>query len=249
MGLTREQAAERMMVALDYPDEAAAERLLERLRGIPCYVKVGMQLFYAAGPAFVASLKERGYLVFLDLKMHDIPNTVKGGANSITKLGVDLFNVHAAGGIKMMEAAMEGVDAAIGGGSARKPAVIAVTHLTSTSQTVLNDEIGIAGTAEEAVLRYARLAKHAGLAGVVASPQEVTAVKAACGSDFRTVTPGIRPSWAETNDQARIMTPRQALMQGTDYMVIGRPITAAPDPREAAERILKELMEVDHGQA
>ncbi len=236
------------MVALDYPEAAAAERLLEQLSGIPCYMKVGMQLFYAAGPSFVASLKDRGYLVFLDVKMHDIPNTVKGGANSVTKLGVDLFNVHAAGGVRMMEAALEGVDAAAGGGSAR-PSVIAVTQLTSTSQAVLNDEIGIAGTAEDAVLRYARLARQAGLAGVVASPQEVTAVKDACGADFRTVTPGIRPAWAETNDQSRIMTPGQALAQGTDYMVIGRPITAANDPREALELILKELMEVDNGQA
>ena len=241
MPLTREEAAGRIMVALDYPDAASAQRLLEELSGIPCYMKVGMQLFYAAGPAFVASLKEKGYSVFLDVKMHDIPNTVKGGAASVTRLGVDLFNVHAAGGAAMMEAAMEGVASA--NVSGRRPLVIAVTQLTSTSQTVLNEEIGIAGTVEDAVLRYAKLTAASGLDGVVASPQEVTAVKEACGSSFLTVTPGIRPAGAALGDQTRIMTPAQAITQGTDYMVIGRPITSAADPRAALESILEELVQ------
>ncbi len=240
---TEEEAAGRVMVALDYPDAAAAEALVRSLEGIPCYLKVGMQLFYAAGPAFVASLKERGYKVFLDLKMHDIPNTVKGGSNSITKLGVDVFNVHAAGGLKMMEAAREGVEAALSGDSSlKRPLIIAVTQLTSTSQSVLNDEIGIGGTVEDAVIRYAKLAKQAGLGGVVASPQEVQMIKAACGLEFKTITPGIRPAGADVNDQTRIMTPREALEQGTDYMVIGRPITAAEDPRAALQSIIKELV-------
>lgn len=242
--LTREQAAKRIMVALDYPEAAAAEKLIEELKGIPCYMKVGMQLYYAAGPAFVSSLKERGYYVFLDLKMHDIPNTVKGGSNSITKLGVDMFNVHAGGGRAMMEAALEGVDAALSGGAV-KPAVIAVTQLTSTSQAVLNDQIGIEGTVEDAVLRYASLAKAAGLDGVVASPSEVVAIKTALGASFQTVTPGIRPAGAALNDQTRIMTPGEALRQGTDYMVIGRPITAASEPREALESIIEELISVE----
>lgn len=241
MKLTREQAAGRIMVALDYPEAAAAEKLIAELQGIPCYMKVGMQLFYAAGPSFVESLKKRGYYVFLDVKMHDIPNTVKGGANSVTKLGVDMFNVHAAGGSAMMEAALEGVEAAIGGGM-NKPSVIAVTQLTSTNQATLNEQIGIAGTVEEAVLRYAKLTKAAGLDGVVASPSEVEAIKAACGPAFQTVTPGIRPSWAAANDQSRIMTPGDAIRQGTDYMVIGRPITAAPSPRAALESIIEELI-------
>ncbi|WP_020615552.1 orotidine-5'-phosphate decarboxylase [Paenibacillus daejeonensis] len=240
MPLTREEAAGRIMVALDYPDAASAQRLLEELSGIPCYMKVGMQLFYAAGPAFVASLKEKGYSVFLDLKMHDIPNTVKGGAASVTRLGVDLFNVHAAGGAAMMEAAMEGVASANVYG--RRPLVIAVTQLTSTSQNVLNEEIGIAGSVEDAVLRYAKLTAACGLDGVVASPQEVTAVKEACGHSFLTVTPGIRPAGAALGDQSRIMTPAQAITQGTDYMVIGRPITGAADPRAALESILEELV-------
>ena len=227
------------MVALDRPDEAAAESLIRALEGIPCWLKVGMELFYAAGPAFVAGLKDRGYRVFLDVKMHDIPNTVKGGAASVTRLGVDLFNVHAAGGVRMMEAALEGAEAASGGRP--RPRVIAVTQLTSTSQAVLNDEIGIPGTAEEAVVRYARLARRAGLDGVVASAREVRAVKAACGGGFLAVTPGIRPASAAADDQERIMTPREALDAGADFLVIGRPITAAPDPREALESIVKEL--------
>ncbi|WP_308638944.1 orotidine-5'-phosphate decarboxylase [Paenibacillus silvisoli] len=243
MKLSREQAAGRIMVALDYPDAAAAEALVRSLEGIPCFMKVGMQLYYAAGPDFVRGLKERGYKVFLDLKMHDIPNTVKGGANSITKLGVDVFNVHAAGGIEMMKAAMEGVEQALAGDSAlRRPLVIAVTQLTSTSQQVLNDEIGIRGSVQEAVVRYAKLTKEAGLGGVVASPQEVQLIKEACGTEFRTITPGIRPAGADLNDQTRIMTPRQALEQGTDFMVIGRPITAAANPREALESIIEELI-------
>ncbi|SFS84408.1 orotidine-5'-phosphate decarboxylase [Paenibacillus sp. BC26] len=243
MKLSREEAAGRIMVALDYPDATAAEALVNSLDGIPCYMKVGMQLFYAAGPGFVIGLKERGYKVFLDLKMHDIPNTVKGGANSITKLGVDMFNVHAAGGVDMMKAALEGVEQALASDVAlARPLVIAVTQLTSTSKQVLNEEIGINGSVEEAVVRYAQLAKQAGLGGVVASPQEVQRIKAACGADFRTITPGIRPAGADLNDQSRIMTPREALQQGTDYMVIGRPITAAANPRLALESIIEELI-------
>ncbi|MBH5316873.1 orotidine-5'-phosphate decarboxylase [Paenibacillus sp. GSMTC-2017] len=241
MKLTREQAAGRVMVALDYPDASAAERLIEELKGIPCYMKVGMQLFYAAGPSFVESLKKRGYYVFLDVKMHDIPNTVKGGSNSVTRLGVDMFNVHAAGGSAMMEAALEGVDQAVSVGGS-KPTVIAVTQLTSTNLEVLNAQIGISGSVENAVLRYAQLAQAAGLHGVVASPSEVVAIKEVCGSAFQTVTPGIRPAGAALNDQSRIMTPGEAIKQGTDYMVIGRPITAAPDPRASLESIIEELI-------
>ncbi|MHA6484701.1 orotidine-5'-phosphate decarboxylase [Paenibacillus sp. strain BS8-2] len=244
MKLSRDEAAKRVMVALDYPEAAAAERLIEELKGIPCYMKVGLQLFYAAGPSFVESLKKRGYYVFLDVKMHDIPNTVKGGANSVTKLGVDMFNVHAGGGKAMMEAAMEGVQSALTAGST-PPAVIAVTQLTSTSAVVMNEEIGIHGTVEDAVIRYANLAKAAGLQGVVASPSEVVAIKSVCGPSFVTVTPGIRPAGSDIGDQSRIMTPGQALSQGTDYMVIGRPITAAPEPRAAIESIIEELIAVD----
>ncbi|URN93209.1 MAG: orotidine-5'-phosphate decarboxylase [Candidatus Pristimantibacillus lignocellulolyticus] len=240
MSLTKAEAASKIMVALDYPSATAAEQLIQQLNGIPCYMKVGMQLYYAAGPTFVEGLKKRGFRVFLDLKMHDIPNTVKGGAASITALGVDMFNVHAAGGRAMMEAALEGVGQA--SSSAGRPSVIAVTQLTSTSQAVMNDEIGIAGTVEDAVLSYAKLTQLAGLDGVVASPSEVIAIKNACGQAFQTITPGIRPLGAELNDQSRIMTPSEALRQGTDYMVIGRPITAATNPRLAIESIIEELI-------
>lgn len=237
-----EVAAGKLIVALDYPSVEAAEKLLEELRGIPCYMKVGMELFYAAGPAFVERLKRDGYRIFLDLKMHDIPNTVKGGARSITSMGVDMFNVHAAGGLKMMEAALQGVEAARQAGTAQsEPVVIAVTQLTSTDQRTLNEEIGIAGTVEEAVLHYASLTRKAGLHGVVASAHEVARIKAACGEAFITVTPGIRPQGADTGDQSRIMTPGEAIRQGTDYIVVGRPITAAPSPRQAAEAIVAEL--------
>ncbi len=241
--LSREQAAGKIMVALDYPDAASAEKLLAALEGIPCYMKVGMQLFYAAGPDFVRSLKQRGYKVFLDVKMHDIPNTVKGGANSVTRLGVDMFNVHAAGGRDMMEAAMDGVDEALDADPAlARPTVIAVTQLTSTSLEMLNDEIGILGTMEEAVKRYALLAIASGLDGVVASPHEVTLVKDFCGPTFQTVTPGIRPAGADIGDQSRVMTPSEALQAGTDYMVVGRPITKAANPRAAIESIIEELI-------
>lgn len=229
------------MVALDYPGAAEARQLIEALKGIPCYMKVGMQLFYSAGPEFVASLKEQGYKVFLDVKMHDIPNTVKGGSESVTRLGVDMFNVHAAGGKQMMEAALEGVDKALDSGHTTKPIVIGVTQLTSTSLAVMNEEIGISGSVEEAVLRYARLAQSAGLHGVVASPLEVIRIKEACGSGFITVTPGIRPAGADMGDQTRVMTPPEAFEQGTDYIVIGRPITAAKDPRAALEAIIQSV--------
>jgi orotidine-5'-phosphate decarboxylase len=219
--------------------------LIKQLDGIPCYVKVGMQLFYAAGPDFVSRLKTRGYKIFLDLKMHDIPNTVKGGAESVAKLGVDVFNVHAAGGRQMMESAMEGVDKALTGfkaGTVTRPLVIGVTQLTSTNEQVLNQEIGISGSVEEAVLRYAVLAKEAGLNGVVASPLEVVRIKAVCGHSFVTVTPGIRPLGAEVGDQSRVMTPKEAFEQGTDYVVVGRPITASPDPRQTLERIIDSIV-------
>ncbi|WP_262363150.1 orotidine-5'-phosphate decarboxylase [Paenibacillus tuaregi] len=237
-----QHTAEKLMVALDYPSAEDARLLIDRLQGIPCYIKVGMQLYYTAGPDFVRELKAKGYKVFLDLKMHDIPNTVKGGANSITRLGVDMFNVHAAGGVTMMTAAREGADEALAkDASLTSPLIIAVTQLTSTDQRTLNEEIGILGTVEEAVVRYAKRTFQAGLDGVVASPLEVEAIKMACGPDFRTVTPGIRPAGSAVGDQSRIMTPAEAIRCGTDFIVVGRPITASPDPRRAAEQILEEM--------
>ncbi|WP_040948535.1 orotidine-5'-phosphate decarboxylase [Gorillibacterium massiliense] len=237
------EKAEQVIIALDYPTADGARKLLKSLQGIPCYMKVGMQLFYSEGPAFVRELKEQGYKVFLDLKMKDIPNTVMGGAESITRLGVDMFNVHASGGKQMMEAAKEGMEKALSQTSSKdRPILIAVTQLTSISQTVMNEEIGIPGSVEDTVVRYAVLAKDAGLDGVVASPHEVGPIKQAAGTGFYTVTPGIRPAGSDTGDQSRIMTPKQALDQGTDYLVIGRPVTAAADSRHALEAILKEMI-------
>lgn len=242
MALTEQEAAAKIMVALDKPDAEAALKLASKLEGAGCWMKVGMELYFAAGPAVVRELKARGFKVFLDLKMHDIPNTVRGGARSIARLGVDLFNVHGAGGVAMMAAAAEGVREAVEAGiAATAPIVIAVTQLTSTSQRALNDEIGIAGSVEDAVVRYAKLARQAGLQGVVASPLEVAAIKAACGAGFVTVTPGIRPRGADAGDQTRITTPADAVAMGTDYLVIGRPITGAVDPAEALDSILKEM--------
>lgn len=235
--------ANRLMVALDYPDVAGATSLIDKLEGIPCYMKVGMQLFYAAGPEFIKELKSRGYSVFVDVKMHDIPNTVKGGAESLTRLGADMFNVHAAGGSAMMAAAREGAALAVSANAALKmPLIIAVTQLTSTSQEVMNNEIGIAGEVADTVVRYAKLASEAGLSGVVASPLESSAIAAACGPDFCTVTPGIRPAGASLDDQSRVMTPEKAIQQGSHYLVVGRPITASPDPRQAALNIIEEMI-------
>ncbi|MGG1880640.1 orotidine-5'-phosphate decarboxylase [Paenibacillus cisolokensis] len=239
-----EQMAGRLMVALDYPDAGQAKELVRKLEGIPCYLKVGMQLFYTAGPEFIKELKSKGYRVFLDVKMHDIPNTVKGGAHSVTRLGVDMFNVHAAGGAAMMEAAKAGAEAAVADTPGlAMPVIIAVTQLTSTTQAVMNEEIGIPGAVENTVVRYASLAKQAGLHGVVASSLEVPAIAAACGDDFKTVTPGIRPAGADIGDQARVLTPGEAIRSGSHYLVIGRPITGAADPRQAAEQMIEEMIQ------
>ncbi|RCX22857.1 orotidine-5'-phosphate decarboxylase [Fontibacillus phaseoli] len=243
MAFLYEQAAGRLMVALDYPSAEQARNLIQDLEGIPCYMKVGMQLYYTAGPDFVKELKAKGYSVFLDLKLHDIPNTVKGGADSLTRLGVDMFNVHASGGLKMMAAAKEGVLSALDSESSlRKPILIGVTQLTSTNQEMLNREIGIPGNVEQSVLSYAALTQEAGLDGVVASPLEVQAIKGRCGTSFITVTPGIRPEGSSAGDQSRTLTPEEAMRQGTDYIVVGRPITTSPQPRKAAELIIEEMM-------
>lgn len=236
-----EQTAGRIMVALDYPSASDADGLLKELQGIPCYMKVGMQLFYAAGPAFVYELKERGYHVFLDLKLHDIPNTVKSAAESVTRLGVDMFNVHASGGLKMMTAALEGAKRVSAGSAMRTPIVIGVTQLTSTDQQTMNEQMGISGSVEDSVLHLASLARSSGLQGIVASPQEVERVKREMGNEFIAVTPGIRPAGSELRDQARVMTPQQAFKQGSDYIVIGRPITLAHSPREALVSIIESI--------
>jgi orotidine-5'-phosphate decarboxylase len=234
---------ERMIVALDYSTMDELKQCLSLLEGQIRYVKVGMELAYAEGPAIVHFLKEKGLKVFLDLKVHDIPNTAKGAMKSLARHGVDMVNVHAAGGVAMMEAAREGLEQGTTAGSPR-PLLIGVTMLTSTGKETMNEELAIPGDVEDVVVHYAMMTKRAGLDGVVASPLEVPMIKQAAGSEFLTVTPGIRPLWAEKGDQTRITTPEQAFRLGSDYIVIGRAITAAADPAAAWQRIV-EAVEAD----
>lgn len=235
-------ARDRLIVALDLPSAEAAARMAEKLRGRVGMFKVGSELFTAEGPVLARYLVAQGEEVFLDLKFHDIPNTVRAAAREAAQLGVSILNVHASGGRKMMEAALEGVRSAVAERhSASRPLVLAVTVLTSLSSEDL-DELGMGGGGpEDAVVRLARLTQKAGLDGVVASPREITALRRACGPRFAIVTPGIRPAAAASNDQARIATPESAIRAGADFLVVGRPIIEAPDPLAAAESIVSEM--------
>ena len=208
------------------------------------YVKIGMELFYSEGPEIAREIKRRGHRLFLDLKLHDIPNTVKKAAAALSRLGADIVNVHAAGTCGMMRAALESLtrpDGTRPQGTGR-PLVIAVTQLTSTSQEQLNKELLIPFDMEQTVLRYAQNAKAAGLDGVVCSPLEAAGVKEACGQDFVTVTPGIRFADSAADDQSRVMTPAKAREAGSDYIVVGRPIIAAGDPLGAYRRCVREFL-------
>jgi len=234
-------AREKLIVALDLPSADAAARLAERLRGHVGMFKIGSELFTAEGPSLAQYLAATGLKVFLDLKFHDIPNTVRAAARQAALVGVSMLNVHALGGRKMMEAALEGARPAEGKGDPQtRPLVLAVTVLTSLETSDLHD-IGLSGTAEEAVVRLARLAQRAGLDGVVASAREIAAIRAACGPRLVIVTPGIRPASTAAHDQARVATPGYAIEAGADYLVVGRPITEAPDPAGAAETIVAEM--------
>lgn len=226
--------AEKIIVALDYSDKNQALKTMKTLQGHKVWVKIGMELFYAEGSQVIHEAKELGFKVFLDLKLHDIPNTVGQGIKSLTKLPIDMINVHAAGGKAMMEKAREAVEA-----SQTRPLLIAVTQLTSTTTQQMNTEQGISGDILESVIRLSKLTKESGLDGVVSSPHEVRAIKEHCGTNFLTITPGIRPKESQAQDQKRITTPDEALKLGTDFMVIGRPITQAPDPKLALEKILQ----------
>ena len=225
----------KVIVALDYPDAQQALALAQRLDPKLCRVKVGKELFTAAGPALVESLVNRGFGLFLDLKFHDIPNTVASACKAAARLGVWMMNVHASGGRAMMEAARDAL-----AGQTSKPKLIAVTVLTSMSNGDLAD-IGMQGTPADAVARLAKLAQASGLDGVVCSAQEAQSLRAACGQGFSLVTPGIRLADAAQDDQKRVTTPRMAVNNGADYLVIGRPITQAPDPIEVLNRINAEI--------
>jgi orotidine-5'-phosphate decarboxylase len=225
----------RIIVALDFSDVRSAVDMAARLDPALCRVKVGKELFTSAGPPLVEALVARGFGVFLDLKFHDIPNTVASACKAAARLGVWMMNVHASGGRAMMQAAREAL-----AGVERRPKLIAVTVLTSLAQGDLTD-IGMQGRPEEAVLRLARLARDAGLDGVVCSAQEAQALRAACGVGFHLVTPGIRPADGAQDDQKRVMTPRAAINAGADYLVIGRPITQAADPVAMLQRMAREI--------
>lgn len=232
-------AKDRLIVALDVPNAEQAQRLIDTLGGEVGLFKVGSQLFTAAGPALVRTIVAGGAGVFLDLKYHDIPNTVSEAMRVAASLGVSLIDAHALGGSAMLRGAAEALAAATPRGLARAR-LLAITVLTSHDEATLS-ELGLLGPIASAVPRLARLAQAAGADGVVASPHEVAAIRAACGPDFLIVTPGIRPVGAEAGDQARLATPAAAIAAGADYLVIGRPITAAADPRAAARAIVEEL--------
>lgn len=223
----------RPVIALDFPTfEDVKEFLAKFPEDERLYVKIGMELYYAVGPEIVRYVKDLGHSVFLDLKLHDIPNTVKSAMRVLSQLGVDMTNVHAAGGVEMMAAAREG----LGDGSV----LIAVTQLTSTSEEQMRDFQNIQTSLEESVVHYAKKTAEAGLDGVVCSAHEVAKIKEATGEDFVCLTPGIRPSGASTGDQKRVMTPADAAQIGSDYIVVGRPITQAQDPVTAYHSIKSE---------
>ncbi len=228
-----------VIIACDFSSAEDTLTFLDRFRDRKPFVKIGMELFYAEGPQIVRALKARGHQIFLDLKLHDIPNTVRKAMAVLSRLDVDMCNLHAAGTKAMMEAAVEGLTRPDG----TRPLLIAVTQLTSTSQARMQEELLIGETLENTVMHYARNARSAGLDGVVCSPLESAAVHSACGAEFLTVTPGVRFSSASAGDQVRITTPEQARVLGSDYIVVGRPITAADDPQAAYARCISEFVD------
>ena len=231
---------DRLIVALDVDSIDRATGLVDALAGQVTRFKIGSQLFTAAGPSVVEAVRKRGGEVFLDLKFHDIPNTVAGAAREAARLGVFMFNVHASGGRAMMRAAAEAAAAATGRGS-RRALVIAVTVLTSLDRAALSRELGVSSSVEGHVLHLCGLARDAGLDGCVASANEIRAIRNQLGAGWVIVTPGVRPAGSDANDQSRIATPQAAARAGAHYLVVGRPITAAPDPARAAEAILAEM--------
>ena len=228
-----------VIVACDFDSMEKTLGFLDRFQGLgrKPFVKIGMELYYAEGPQIVREIKKRGHKIFLDLKLHDIPNTVKKAMAVLSRLDVDICNLHAAGTVRMMEAALEGLTRPDG----TRPMLIAVTQLTSTDQAALEQDLWIERPMDEVVMHYAKNAKAAGLDGVVCSPLEAEKVHASCGAAFLTVTPGVRFADGDVGDQKRVMTPAEAKKIGSDYIVVGRPITAAEDPVAAYERCVREF--------
>ncbi|MEK5184316.1 orotidine-5'-phosphate decarboxylase [Solibacillus sp. FSL W7-1324] len=223
------------IIALDFPGEKEVMGFLGQFEE-KLFVKIGMELYMQEGPSIVRKVKDQGHDIFLDLKLHDIPNTVKSAMKGLAGLGVDLVNVHAAGGLKMMEGALEGLEAGTPAG-AKRAALIAVTQLTSTTEQQMQDEQKIALSLKESVLHYAQLTKQAGLQGVVCSVHEAKAIREACGDDFLRVTPGIRMLGGEAHDQQRIATPDGAKKDGSSLIVVGRAITGAVNPVKAYQEV------------
>ncbi len=230
------QPKDKLIIALDFSSEAEALNLAKETAPYAGVFKVGFELFISAGPSIISKLNSLGGRVFLDLKLHDIPNTVARAALSAAALKVNILNVHASGGFEMMKkAALEMKKIK------NPPLLIAVTVLTSMDTKSLKKELHIGTTASVHAVQLAKLAKKAGLDGVVASGEEIIVVKKSCGPDFKVIVPGVRPSWSEKNDQKRVVTPREAVAKGADYIVVGRPVTGARDPAAAAKKILEEM--------
>lgn len=227
-----------VIIACDFDGKEQLMNFLSQFDGESLYLKVGMELFYAEGPSIIKEIKSRGHKIFLDLKLHDIPNTVMKAMRVLSELDVDMCNVHAAGTIAMMEAAVKGLTRADG----TRPLLIAVTQLTSTSQERMEKDLLIEKPIDEVVMHYAMNAKTAGLDGIVCSPLEAGKVHDTCGKDFLTITPGVRFADGEVGDQVRVMTPEQAKLIGSDYIVVGRPITQAENPLEAYRRCVREFV-------
>ena len=226
-----------VIIACDFKDKEETLNFLNKFEDEKLYLKIGMELFYSEGPEIVREIKKRGHKIFLDLKLHDIPNTVEKAMKSLANLDVDMTNVHASGTIKMMEAGLRGLTKEDG----TRPLLIAVTQLTSTSQEVMEQDLLIKENIEDVVMHYAENSKKAGLDGVVCSPLEVQAVKRKCGKDFLTITPGIRFSEDSKDDQSRITTPAKAKELGSDYIVVGRSITKAENPQEAYRKCVEDF--------
>ena len=228
-----------VIIACDFSSREDTMNFLERFTDEKPFVKIGMELFYAEGPQIVRDIKARGHKIFLDLKLHDIPNTVKKAMNVLSRLDVDIINLHCAGTVNMMRAAIEGLTRPDG----TRPLLIGVTQLTSTDQKSMEDELWIREPIDEVIMHYAELAKEAGLDGVVCSPLEAGKVHERCGKPFLTVTPGVRFADGDVGDQKRVTTPAKARELGSDYIVVGRPITASSDPVAAYRRCVREFVD------
>ncbi|MBP3691903.1 MAG: orotidine-5'-phosphate decarboxylase [Clostridia bacterium] len=228
-----------VIIACDFASAEQTLAFLDKFTDVKPFVKIGMELFYAAGPQIVKDIKSRGHKIFLDLKLHDIPNTVKKAMAVLSNLDVDVCNLHAGGTVRMMEAALEGLTRADGS----RPLLIAVTQLTSTDQQAMEDDLLIKEPIDKVVMHYALNAKKAGLDGVVCSPLEAGKVHDTCGKEFLTITPGVRFADGDKGDQKRVMTPADAKAIGSDYIVVGRPITAADDPVAAYMRCVKDFVD------